>query len=880
MRFILLVVNIFFFPFFAIGQTMISGSVKNKKGEPLAANVMVQSKGSVAIAGYTTTNTEGNYSLSYKGIADSITLSITGMNVGKHSKTVANRNGQVDFVIDEKPLELKEVSITAPKIRRMDDTINYSVDAFKDQNDRVIGDVLKKLPGIEVSPSGAISYNGKGINKFYVENMDLLQGRYGIATNNIAAKDVASVQVLENHQPVKALRDRVLSDDAAVNLKLKDSAKGTLAATGMAGFGYQPLMWNAELVSMYFAKKMQNMSTFKGNNSGKDIVSEFLTHYDYERVNISSDSPLYVQSPGTPPIPQKRYLYNNSHAITTNQLIKLNEDMEFTASALYYNDYIKKEGYSFYEQYLPGDSILNIEEFISMRSSINNLEFALRFNSNAKNYYLNNAINLKGSWYNDNGSGITRSNTGSLDETISQRLDKPFFAVDNTFDMIKNLKNNSYKVYFSTGYGQRPHTLTVTPANYLESYHASSLSQDVLIRDFASVLRLSYGLKLGYFNLDYSAWGQADIRNMDTELHVANGNQPITPVDSLKNDLWYNDYQAGINQSYTYNNEKLKIGLYLPLIYKLITTDDRIPKTFSSNGKLIFNPSVSVRYNLTHEFALSTGANFNKSFGNINSSYSGIIMHSYRSLLRNTIDRLFETRSAGINASISYRNAFEALFISTGANYNYSWQDLLYGYDYRGIMSVKNTVDQPAKTERYGFRFSGSKGLDFWSATVRLSGGCSLSKGKQLIQGEIFNYRSQSYNAGTGINFNPIRLMGINYSFSWNQNRSYIVEQTEHFPSIRGIAQNAQVNLFPIQSLTINFNVEHQYNSAVSSPHTAFADAGIKFKRKQLDLELEINNIFNTKQYVSAYYSDVSAYFYSYELRPLSVLVIVRFKLK
>jgi hypothetical protein len=63
----------------------------------------------------------------------------------------------------------------------------------------------------------------------------LLQGRYGLATNNISAKDVAIVQIMENHQPIKALKDRSFSDQAAINLKLKDAAKGTLALSAMAG---------------------------------------------------------------------------------------------------------------------------------------------------------------------------------------------------------------------------------------------------------------------------------------------------------------------------------------------------------------------------------------------------------------------------------------------------------------------------------------------------------------------------------------------------------------------------------------------------------------------------------------------------------------------
>jgi hypothetical protein len=881
MKQILSILIILSLPFSAFSQTLITGSVKNKKGEPLSVNATVQAKGSVTIAGFAATDAQGNYSLNYKGNADSITVAISGMSIGKHTKTVANRTQKVDFVIEEKPLELKEVTVTAPKIKLKGDTLDYSVSAYTDQNDRVIGDVLKKMPGIEVAPSGKISYQGKGINRFYVENLDLLQGRYGIATNNIAAKDVATVQVFENHQPVKALRDRTVSDEAAINLKLKDSAKGTLAVTGLAGLGYEPLLWNVELVSMYFAKTMQNMTVYKGNNSGDDVASEFRIHYDYERIYMDPGSSLSVQSPGAPPVPSKRYLYNHSHAVTTNQLFKLGEDTELTAGALYYDDRIEKEGYSRHEQYLPGDTALAIEERINSTSKIHNAELAFRLNANAKDYYLNNALNLTGNWNSDAGRGLTRSSAANIDEMISQHLDKPAFTIGNTLNWIKNLRNNSYKIYFSTGYGYKPHSLTVSPVDYFGDNSLSSLTQNAISKDFASVFRISYGLKFGNFNLNYDLWGRADIRNLETELAGKNMNgRTDAPNDSLKNDLGYNTYQTGINQSYAYNNGNLKASVQLPLTYFVLNIDDRIPKQFAEYKKWLLNPSISIKYDLTAELYLAAVAGFSRSLGDMNAAYTGYIMHNYRSLLRNSVDCLFETQSGSGNFYVSYRNVFEALFINAGFNYNRSWKNLLYGYNYQGIMNVKTTIEQPTLSDNYSIRGNANKGLNFWSATLRVSGGYSAGVGELLIQDKILNYRSQGYNAGAELNIIPFSFFGMNYSMSWNQSKSYVIERPERFPFVRITSQSGKFNLFPHKTLTINFNIEHQYNSVASNRNTNFADAGVKVKYKQWDLELTFNNIFNAMQYVSASYNDISSYYYSYNLRPASVLLKARFKLK
>lgn len=59
---------------------------------------------------------------------------------------------------------------------------------------------------MEVDASGKISYQGKAISKFYIEGLDMLGGQYGLATKNIKADDVASVQVYENHQPIRVLQ--------------------------------------------------------------------------------------------------------------------------------------------------------------------------------------------------------------------------------------------------------------------------------------------------------------------------------------------------------------------------------------------------------------------------------------------------------------------------------------------------------------------------------------------------------------------------------------------------------------------------------------------------------------------------------------------------
>lgn len=258
--------------------------------------------------------------------------------------------------------------------------------------------------------------------------MDLLQGRYGIATNNISAKDVSTVQVLENHQPIKALEKIRLSNDAAINLKLKDSAKGILSIMAQLGVGASPLLWENELTGMYFAKKYQSIISYKSNNSGLDLSRElrsFTAKNGFENENI-----LAVTIPSPPSIDQKRYLFNNSNAVTINNVIKTKEDNELNFNLLYLNDHENRESNARTSYYLPGQDVLVIDEDMASSKNTDRLETELRYNRNNNNNYLNNYLNAEGVWNSSLGTIFSK-------DAITQRLKKPTFRINNSFQWVK-----------------------------------------------------------------------------------------------------------------------------------------------------------------------------------------------------------------------------------------------------------------------------------------------------------------------------------------------------------------------------------------------------------------------------------------------------------
>ncbi len=862
-------------------QTEIRGVVMNEDDKKVmpGVNVMIQEKSSGGVVGYALTDNKGNYKINFDSKLDSVIVAISGFNVKKESRAVANRNQEVNFKITAQAIQLKEVKVTPPRLRQSGDTINYLVDGFVDQNDRTIGDALRKMPGIEVKESGQVLYNNQPVNKVYIENMDMLQGRYGVAINNIRAKDVASVQVLENHQPIKALKDKIISEQAAINLKLKDSAKGVITANAMLGAGFAPFLWNNELFSMYFAKNKQSMGSYKGNNTGDEVSRDLTSFYSNEGNQMNDGSLLAVQAPATPSISQQRYLFNRANAVTMNNLWKIDKDYQLTTNINYINDRQEKDSYSRSEYYLPGDSLLKIEEKLSSLSHVNQLDGEVQLNSNSEKYYLNNMLKFSGKWNSDEGSAISS-------DSIYQDLDKPSYKINNTFQWIKNRNKSSLNVYSFNGYSWAPQSLIVNPVLYADLFDKSqnwqSMRQDLTQDYFSSSTKLTYGLDKYRWEQRYTFGVDLDIQHLESTLRPqSSGKDMGQESDSLKNDLQWNKYVLYFVPSYGYKYGQFQANASLPFSYNILRVNDKVPNEERNTNQFYINPSLTLKYKINAFLDLFGIASYRNSLGGITSGYTGYIMRTYRTLLKND-GKLPETQTQNYNLYFNYRHPIKELFGNVGVTYFNMRSNILSGYDYRGILSIKKTVDVPNTTE--GIRLDGriSKGLDRIASTISLAVNYSNSSSSQISQDEIVKFKSDSYSLTPGITTRLRSWGSFSYRFRFSESKSTVENDASDFRPIRNTSQTAQFNVFPMKGLSINLGYEYFYNSAIAEGNRtmSFGDLGAKYKWKDTEFIFSYTNIFNSKQYISASYSDISTYYYAYDLRPAEVLLKVRFKLK
>ena len=876
-----LLLALFLFASVVNAQILIQGTVKDaqeNKGVE-SVNIMIQEKDNPAILGFTLTDKDGKYRIEYKGLKDSLTVSTSGFNIQKQSKIITRRNQTVDFVVDFESIVLKEVKITPPKIRQKGDTITYLVDSFTDKNDRTIGDVLKKLPGIDVAESGQILYQNIPINKFYIEGLDLLQGRYGIATKNIEAKDVQSVEVMENHQAIKALKDRIISEQAAINLKLKESAKGTLTSNALLGAGLSPFLWTGEITAMYFAKGKQNITSYKGNNTGNAVSAEQRLFYSFDSFQQQESGLLSVQSPASPSISQKRHLFNQSNSFTFNNLWKTAADYQINANINYLNDRIDKSSFARTEYYLPDNELLIVEETLNSRSYVNRANAEIQLNANKEKYYLNNTFKFEGGWDNERGNAIGA-------DSVQQRLEKPNYNVNNTFELIKNYDKTALKISSYNGYSTLPHSLTVQPVLYGNLFESSgnfqAMRQTATSNRFSSNTSVSGGYDQKNLHHNYALSFRADLRHLDSELSPERqGTGSATIPDSLRNNLQWNKLEWIFSPRYTYNYYGWRLNVSLPLNFTNLSIDDKSAQREKHYRRFLFNPSLQIYYKLSAYFDFYSNTSYSHGLGGINNEYTGYIMRSYRNLMRNEGD-LYETKTQNYSFNLNYRNPIRALFGSAGISYFNTKANLLYGYDFNGILQVQKSLAVPNHTEGLTTQFSVNQTIDAIASTVRLGGSYTQFMSSQLTQGKVIHLNRQQYSFTPEITTRIRSQASLSYRFNYTESHNKIKNDNESLKPINTISQNFQVNVFPVKNLTVNMGYEYFHNSAIisGSRSMSFGDIGAKYVWKKMEFLLDYANIFNTKQYISASYNDISSYYYAYDLRPTEVLLKVRFKLK
>ena len=841
----------------ALAQINVSGTVIEKENnEPLpGASVIVKGPDS-KIKKFTSSKTNGSFDITLPSV-EGCRLEVSMMGFAKQIIPLDSVSFPLTVYLEPGATLLKEVIVKADKIREQGDTITYSVGSFAQAQDRSIGDVLKRMPGIDVESSGKIKYQGEDINKFYIEGSDLLGGKYGIATNGINHDDVGAVEVMENHQPMQVLSGISFSDKAAINLKLKNKAKAAWTFHGDAGVGYswQPegTVWDGELFAMAVMPGFQNITTLKTNNIGEDLTSQAT---DFFASGRGTDLSPYVNVslPGVPNLRRKRTLFNRSALVSTNSLWKFGRG-EFKTQIDYSFNRVTAQAANITTYFL-NDGNRVVTENRRGVDRTHSLSGKFTYELNQKTAFINNTLKTNIDW-----DKIHLNVTGSLPNDQTASL--PDYYVSNDFKLIKRFKGNHLITLISNNeWESQPQTLSVN--------NASGFNQQVKDHSFYTKESVSYAFSLKGVTVSLEGGVKGYFRFLNTDLPKLPEAIPGTTTNVLNT----NYFTVYATPKFEYWVKRVNFSLNAPLSFSHYSFD----KALANRSEFYFSPSLSMSWKPNNRFSFTLRGGAGRHPMDLSLIQPGYIMTNYRSFRRG-VDDFYNSTSQNVSANLSYKHTSRGLFGNALVMQSWSHNPYTLAQQLFGDYVVYSY--SPAKSDGKILMARGSIGktLDFIRGSANINGSFSRQESHLISENNSVNSIGNSWTVGVSLNGAPCRWLSLDYRFSFSSSR---LTMNSTSASWLGKMENELLlNIMPHKKWEWRISGEHYRNelSADIFKNVFLLDTKIIYKlTKRLELSASLTNMLNQRTYNYITYNQLSSFESQRWLRGRELLVSIFLK--
>ena len=239
-----MLIFLFFLSFSAVAhaQSGISGKVTDADNNAVSfASVVLVNKENSTIVAFAISDERGQFSIDCAGGVYILQVRCLGYEFHQHEVTLSdNEQKNIDIVLAESAVALDEIMIQArdPGIRIREDTITYITSAFTDGSERVLGDVLNRLPGIEVDNRGRVTAHGRQVERILLEGQDFFSGNTQLAVNNLPAEIAETIEVLSNYSEFSLLRGFQSHERTVINIGVNNERIGKTSGNVDVGGGY------------------------------------------------------------------------------------------------------------------------------------------------------------------------------------------------------------------------------------------------------------------------------------------------------------------------------------------------------------------------------------------------------------------------------------------------------------------------------------------------------------------------------------------------------------------------------------------------------------------------------------------------------------------
>ena len=861
----------------------IMGTAKDTTGKAVPyATVSLKKSAGNAIVAYTITDSKGSFALQVPAgtAADSLKVEVHCIGYKSVVKNIVNFDAPIDFTLAGETNQLQEVVIKSsrPVLIPHGDTLGYKVSDFANPQDRTIGEVIKKMPGISVAADGTISYNNRPISALYIGGDNLLDDKYGIATNTIPQVAVNQVQVIQNNQPIKVLQNKVMSEDVALNLTFKKGAKLHLIGQENVGAGLSG-NYDVNLNAMMFKDNYKAINYLAGNNTGYDVQQDLASH-NQGTENALPGALLSLGTANTPQLAQNRYLFNQSGVASVNNLVNLKNNVQLRVNAYYVHDTQKQDYNRQTTVFLPGDTVKYTEtQHNRLVPDIFHAQFTL--NINREKYYLNDALLL------DQKNITSYSGLKTDSSAVNQVLQNNTLNFSNEFNLIGSLKSNHIvQAYSYVSHSTGPENLVIGPG-----YNAAIFNNNVPYAQLVQIVNVPSWYTNNYFSFkipsnlitqSFRTGFSVLSQKLTSGLNVVQNNNSVNAAsDSTSNQVNWIKKKVYAEVAYDLPGTILKANLTLPVTLQQINYSDDLYALNKSLTRLYFNPQFRMKYQLGAENYVNLSYSYSNQMGTIENVYPGNILTDYRTLYANNAD-LTQQQIQQAGGGFSYRKALTLFFWNINALYTHTAANNITSSVITNNLQKGIILPYPNSTDSWAV--SGNISKYSFALRTTFSGAIQWQSNRSVqIQNNAllpFNTTSETFNGNADTKVSE--AINFNYKATWTQTASHSPAAVSAY-QIRQLHQQASVNYAPVAVLQFQLSGEHYFTRQQGNPDLQyfFADASVKFKamKWKTDFQLSAVNFLNVRTYNAPYLSANTLTANSYTLPGRIIVLKVLFNL-
>jgi hypothetical protein len=660
-----------FLPFYS--QSIIKGSIKDGKLKNQSnCNVLLKEYNRSNIISYSYSNEQGSYSLRTNKLGK-FTLIFSTLNYETQSYiieiTPKTKEINKDIVMVEKPLELNEVIIKSNRpINIKNDTIVFNADSFKQGNEQVVEDLLKKIPGLNIDANGTIKVGNQEVEKVMIDGDDFFEKGYKVLTKNMPVNPIDKVELYQNYSNNKHLKGIENSNKVALNLTLKEDAKRVWFGNITTGYGLvSENRYKVGSNLMNFGKKNKYYFLTNLNNIGDDATGEInhlIRPYRFDEAGSIGDDQTVNSLLGlgfdTPNLKQKRVNLNNAEMLSLNSIFTLSKKVKLKTLGFFNTDEIDFFRNSLQQFAVNNTTFTNTENFVGRKTQITG------FGKVDLTYDISKTKTLEYTGKFNKTNEKNRSDLLFNNDLLNERLNANNQLFDQKIVYTNKFKENKVFLLSSRYINEK------TPQNYsvnqfvfsdLFSENANNTKQFSENKmQFAGVEAHLLDKKKNGDLLELKIGNQLRIDELNTRFELLQDENNISFPNGYQNDLinTTNDLYLSAKYRFKLKNFTLLTQADVHQLFNQLKNSN----TKSSQNPFFIMPKIGLDWKINDKNKILASYSYNTTNAGVLDMYSGFVQTGFRSFSKG-LEEFNQLNSSSAILNYTYGSWGDKFFANT-----------------------------------------------------------------------------------------------------------------------------------------------------------------------------------------------------------------------